>query len=232
MNGKNIGIIVAVVTVVAVGGYFMMNQSQGPAGPGGEGPGGQNAALTGGARSLKDLMASGGSQKCTFAFEDEASRSSGVVYFANGKMRGDYESLAKVQGETMESHSISDGEYMYSWSSAMSQGMKVKFADFAAGDAGAPESGRQSAVGYDQKMDYDCGAWGADASVFVPPASVEFIDASALMKGLGGAVPPVSGEGGGSAPAGTPSAASQCAMCDQVPDAEGKAQCKAAFQCP
>lgn len=219
------GVGAVVVVVVAV--FFLMGKStQVPVGS----EGANQVAGSEEQLSLKDLMARSGSQKCTFAYEDESSRSSGVVYLADGKMRGDYESVVKASNETVKTYSISDGVYMYTWGSQMPQGVKMKVADFAT-QSGTPEAQKQNPVNYDQKVKTVCGGWSPDATVFAPPANVEFMDLGALMQGLGG-LPQAPGAGAGVAPkmpAGSP--AGQCAVCDEIPDADGKAQCRVALGC-
>ena len=54
--------------------------------------------------SMKELIASNISQKCTFTSSTETSQSHGDVYVANGKMRGDFESTIKASGKVMKSH--------------------------------------------------------------------------------------------------------------------------------
>jgi hypothetical protein len=121
-------------------------------------------------QSLKSLIAYQGTQKCTFENSTENSDSSGTVYVANGEMRGDFTSTA--QGQTFDSHMIVKGNTSYVWGSSMPGGFKMSF-DSMAAPGGSSNSG---AVDPNAPVNYSCGSWDADASLFELPASVEFRD--------------------------------------------------------
>lgn len=226
MDGMNKNILYALVGVVAViaGAVFIMNKPAGPAVPGGD----ENTPTLGASMSMKELLGLGGAQRCTFANKVENSESSGVVYVAGGKMRGDFTSLAA--GQTTQSHMIVDGETSYVWQDGSSQGMKISFADMNAQSG----QGSNRSVDVNEKVGYSCGAWAVDASMFALPAGVEFSDLSALLPP--GGMPSLEGKPGtidpsaGTVPAGSPGAA-QCAMCAQAPDEDSRAQCLAALGC-
>ncbi len=119
--------------------------------------------------SMKDLLARGGSHKCTFSQEVDNSKSTGTVYISGKKMRGDFATLETTTNMNMESHMISDGEFAYVWSAAMPMGMKMKI------DMGteSPENVSQG-MDYDQKLDYSCEAWVADETKFSVPTEIKF----------------------------------------------------------
>ncbi len=220
---KNILYAVIGIVVVVLAGIFIMNK---PAmGPGGD----ANTPTPGAQMSLKELLASGGAQRCTFTHSVENSESSGVVYVAGGKMRGDFTSVAA--GQTMQSHMIVDGETSYVWTDAMPQGMKLSFASM---ETQAGSQNKNQSVDVNQKLDYDCSNWAVDQSMFALPAGVTFSDLGALLPP--GGMPSLDGKpgtvdpSGGTVPAGSPGAA-QCAMCAQAPDEESRAQCLAALGC-
>jgi hypothetical protein len=86
---------------------------------------------------------------------------------------------------------------MYMWSSAQgNQGMKMTLNDNVAtapSDAPTPTSPAAApAVTPDMDVDYNCKPWRVDGSVFVPPATIEFIDMSEMQKmmdGMGAMMP-------------------------------------------
>jgi hypothetical protein len=185
---------------------------------------------------MKELFASGAAQKCTFEQKVGDMESTGVVYIGNGKMRGDFES--KSPAGVVQSHMIIRDNANYVWSDeGGGQGMKMAMTD---GEVQAQENTNQQnqAVDWNQALGYECTSWGASESVFTLPQGVEFTDLSAMMKqmpkaGAGkmmGAQEEMMGnaEAGGSAGG---YKAMQCAACDSAPDADSKAQCKAAIGC-
>ena len=227
---KTILYAVGGIVVVGAGAYFLMNKPAGPATPGGD----TNTPTPGASMSMKELLGLGGAQRCTFTNTVENSESSGVVYVAGGKMRGDFTSVAA--GQTIQSHMIVDGETSYVWSDAAPQGMKISFADM---NAQRGENTNQS-FDVNEKVGYSCGAWTVDAGMFALPAGVEFSDLGALLppsgmpklQGGAGTVDPNSvtvpaGSAGGAMPGGT----AQCAVCNQVPEGDERMQCLEALGC-
>lgn len=133
-----------------------------------------------GKMSMKDLIAANISQKCTVDESNDVSQSSGVVYVANRKLRGDFESLAA--GTKVQSHMIADGQYSYVWTSATPQGFKI--AVTAEQPATAPTTGTQTqqSVDYNQQLAYSCMPWTADSSMFSLPSGITFTDVGAMMR--------------------------------------------------
>lgn len=170
-----VGLVVGGVVVVG-GGYYLMGAktAQAP-----EEAGAQTAETTSVVESAQagkftgsvaDLAMRGGSWKCTVDASTAQSISAGVTYVSDGKVRGDF--TTNVQGYgSVESHLIVDGDTVYTWSSAMPQGMKTKMV--AQGAGGAATSGQGADA--NQAYAYDCQPWTADVSLFVPPATVTFM---------------------------------------------------------
>jgi hypothetical protein len=186
MNTKAlIGLVIALVVVG--GGAWYFSQQEGSGGPLGDGvPTGDKKDVVG-SGSLSDLMKRGGSSVCTVSSKDPNSVSSGKVYVAGGSVRGDFTSA--VDGKSYESHFINADGYIYTWSSAMPQGMKM--ADdgkmMEGGTSSAPEGSVDPSVAYD----YSCDSWTGDQGMFAPPAEVTFMDFSAGIPGAGAMMPTV-----------------------------------------
>ncbi len=121
--------------------------------------------------SVNELIARGGDYECNFSHTTDVSDTIGTVFISGKKMRGDFNSSTKV-GTNMkiESHMISDGEYLYNWSSSVPMGFKVAIAK----TENATSTPGSSGLDYNQKLDYDCKAWTVDASKFVIPAEIKF----------------------------------------------------------
>lgn len=193
-------VVVAVLAIVA----FNMNKSDGP----GDGYGNMMTSRM----SMNDLLAKGGSQTCVFASPEGETESSGIVYLAGGKMRGDF--VSKSGGQTIESHMITDGQMAHVWSNMMTQGMKIDFSAISSN-----EDGDRPDTGFDanEEVDYRCTNWSPDQSKFNLPSGVTFVDLNATLQ---------AGFGAGS---GT---AAACAQCDAISsDATSQAQCRAALSC-
>jgi hypothetical protein len=171
--------------------------------------------------TLKDLIATNGSNKCTFSETVANSQNSGTIYINDEKMRGDFVTVAS--GQTINSHMIVINETSYVWSDMATQGIKMSFAKLAAQASSSASTNTQSkTVDINQRLNYDCSNWSADASVFSLPSNITFTDLSSL-------VPSASGSAGASTGASTNSY--QCSACNSITDANGKAQCKALYKC-
>ncbi len=126
--------------------------------------------------STAELIARGGDYKCTFDQVVENSRSTGTVYISNGKMRGDFKSDVSAAGTNMsvESHMISDGEYMYTWSSMMPTGMKLKIDQTIT--TSSETFGQQGSFDANMQLSYDCDPWSPDSSQFTLPSAITFTE--------------------------------------------------------
>lgn len=166
-----VGVVVGVVVVLG-GGYYLMNQPGAGADSARTGPQAEvtEQAEAGRVRgSFASLAGRTGSWKCTVDTSALEAVSSGVVYVADGKVRGDFTTTVQGYGN-VESHMLADGTSVYTWSSMMPQGFKTPMT--AQGSGGAAPSGQ----GMDANMEYsyDCQPWSADTALFVVPANITF----------------------------------------------------------
>lgn len=168
--------------------------------------------------SMFDLLKSGDNLVCTFNSTSETGDVEGTTYISNNKMRGDF--VIKDGISNMTSSMISDGEWLYSWSSAMPQGMKMKLDQFADQDSTNPdtpvsnENTDQTPLDdLKQDYDYDCDSWSVDASKFVIPTDVTFVDYSETLKQM------------------QQQSGDMCQTCDSIPNEDAKAQCRSAYNC-
>jgi hypothetical protein len=169
-----IGLVVAVV--VGLGGeYYLMHQDAVSKPETGDQKSASTTALADTTQagkfkgSFTELAARGGSWKCTVDTSTAQSISSGVTYVSAGKVRGDFTTSVQGYG-SVESHVMADGQDVYTWSSMMPQGLKVKMT--AQGSGGTVASGQGADA--NQAYSYDCQPWVADATLFTLPASVTF----------------------------------------------------------
>jgi hypothetical protein len=119
--------------------------------------------------SMEELVARGGNYRCTFSHQSDTDDSSGTIYISGSSIRGDFVSL--IQRINVESHMIQSGGYIYTWSSTMPTGFKLKVATTTeAGGTAIP--GQYSDV--DQTYSYDCESWSPDNSKFSIPSTITF----------------------------------------------------------
>lgn len=161
-----IGIVVAIV-VIGGGAWYLSAGSDSTTGE-------QGAENSRGMGTFAELVAGGGSRTCTVTVNTDGHSSEGTVYIANGHMRGDFTST--VNGQSMTAHMIQADGYMYSWSDAVNQGVKVSLAQ-AQQQQGAPT--QNQGIDPNAQVDYDCSAWIADESKFDVPSNVTFMELGA-----------------------------------------------------
>lgn len=141
-----------------------------------------------GAGSFVSLMERGEQFQCDFRYTDEAEVSGdGTFYFDQGRMRVD--STVMQDGETYVSHMIFDTDRTYTWSETSEGTFAVVFEadpqEMSETDApqGSAQMGMNEQVSMDQRVSYDCRRGGVNASMFVPPSDIEFMDMQAMMQG-------------------------------------------------
>ena len=169
--------------------------------------------------SFNELLASGRTQSCTYAFKDEQGSQAGTVYFDGAqRMRGDFTIQAENAG-TFDSHFIREGDWMYAWGGPTGSEMGTKINIAAQAQAEADQQSDTSAD-FDQRFDFDCDPWSVDRSKFELPQNVVFSEISAQFTG------------GMDADAGTGSSpGNQCSSCELLPEGEARNQCLQALGC-
>jgi hypothetical protein len=161
-------------------------------------------------QSLRSLLAAPGNQTCEYS--DPESGYSGKAYLSGGKMRAD--ATIVNQGQTLSSHTYTDGDTIYVWADGQASGMKMSLKNITPAPSGQPENN----VDLDKQIDYKCSSWNPDAALFTLPENVEFKDFSSLIT-----VP--------TAAAGTmPNTTDKCSVCNSL-SGEAKTQCVTALGC-
>lgn len=168
--------------------------------------------------SFKDLIAMGRPLKCESNFTSEGNTSTGTMYVAGGKMRGDFSS--QIAGKETQMHMLVKDQTSYTWIEGTGATMGFKMAITQNSPA---QSGKTAkSVNVDQQVSYNCQSWAEDDNQFVVPSGVTFQDQSQMMQNLAPKTP-TPNVGSGKNPA-------ACAACDSAP-ASAKAQCLAALGC-
>lgn len=161
--------------------------------------------------SLRNLLGAGSSQVCTY--EDTNTKTQGTIFVGNGRMRGDI--VAQTSGDTVNSHMISDGKFVYIWTDGSAEGVKMSLAK--TGDN--QENGNTGqTVDLDREVNYDCNGWQLDNSKFTLP-SIQFQDMSAILNNAPDSSSAPSGE-----------TVNKCQVCDSL-EGEQATACKSALGC-
>jgi hypothetical protein len=212
MNKNAIYVAVAVVIIGLLGiGIFLMMKKPAPVTP-------APAVMTktqpepeNTIKTLKELLAAGTPQQCSYSDMTESSSISGTSYISAGKIRGDFTTTAG--GKTTAGHMIVIDKTSYIWMDGQTTGFKMAFDPT---DVQATASSQKQAVDPNKAMDYKCSSWSVDSAVFVAPTTVKFTDTSAMMAPKAG--------GAGMTPV------NQCATCAAL-SGDAASQCKAYFKC-
>lgn len=166
--------------------------------------------------SVKDILSSGKTSKCTFNAGDEKGETAGTVYVSGDKARGDF--VVSVDGKNTNTHMIKDGNTFYLWGDTLKTGIKMTMnLDEMASKMNSNSS--YSGFNPDQNVKYECGDWTKDDTVFAPPATIKFTSMDAMMpKTTTAPNANVTGK------------ASQCSMCNSL-SGEAKTACIQQLSC-
>jgi len=184
---KNTLLIIGIIIIIllAIGGYLYMNKSQSPLSMTGKEKKIEETTQGSAMKSLRELMMMGQDQMCTFESTDDNGSNKGSSYISGEKVRTDF-SGTDPDGKAYSGSMISDGTYMYTWSSAGPQGMKIKINEETNQEVEDIKKDVQKSqdqfVNPDEKIDYRCQGWRADQSMFTPPSDIEFVDYSQPME--------------------------------------------------
>ncbi len=155
-----------------------------------------------------------------------------TIYFYKDKLRYDSVMKDKVQGQK-DIHSITDGEYTYIWGEgtigsmfggASNKGMKIKNDEENnyAPDVNAEELEKENF----NAPGLNCEKWSPDSKIFELPKDIEFETMDQMLNASMPQTPPQSTATGDAATPQAPNMDDMCAICDSIPDATAKAECK------
>lgn len=120
--------------------------------------------------NFQALLARSGSHKCEMSTTTNGVTTSGVIYVANGNVRGDFSSAVPQYG-TIESHMISKEGFVYTWTSMSSQGFKFPVAvDGAVNTSGNTQADALLKTNYS----YTCTPTTVTSAQFELPSGVKF----------------------------------------------------------
>lgn len=131
--------------------------------------------------SLQSILTLGKTLECSFKTDDEKMPTEGSAFFDNGKLRVD--TMYTGASSSVDTSSlIIANDTMYTWA-------KTKVGSFAmklplSAVPKNPTTHRDGQVSLQNKVQYNCKPWHVDGSVFVPPTTITFMYAGAMMKGI------------------------------------------------
>lgn len=167
----------AVVAVLVAGGAWYLSTASSEAPTVVQDTKEQLAAAGG---TLADFLTQNQAVTCKVRNTTDAGVSEGVVYVNGDQVRADFTTeVVAMGGSAIDSHMITDGEWVYTWSGAAPQGMKMKVAAGDEGDSGTSMSGSWEDM-YKEGA-YDCTPWSVEEDRFVPPQDVTFMELGDLV---------------------------------------------------
>ena len=169
--------------------------------------------------TIKDLFARNIPMECTFTQANEEMKTIGTVYLSGGKIRSNFQTIQDNE-QSIDGFMIQDGEYIYTWTSEQSRGMKIKLEDqrdLVEENAENLESEPKSLDFEEQDIDYTCKPWLPDNSFFTPPSDIEFTNLNQQIEQIEKTTEEM-GE-------------ISCDVCDQLPEGEGQIQCRQSLGC-
>jgi uncharacterized protein YxeA len=223
MNTKILGVVIGVLIIlVGISGFLYLNSSshkqkptikqttvnqtttQNPK---------TSASLT--QASIKSLLASKASQQCDFSNNTGTTSLTGTIFVANGKASGEF-NVQSPSGPIV-SHMVSDGTYVYIWTSMSKQGFKMALAEATSAAANAKNSG---SVDVNKTFNFECKNWITDNSKFTLPTDITFTTFTLPNTSPGAANPTTTT---GSSP--------QCSACNSIPAGAQRTACLQALHC-
>lgn len=220
MSKNLIVTIIVILIALGAGGYYLMNRQ--PAVPVNPEPAEPvvSPTTTMEKTTLKSFMNMGGNQQCEFS--DMETGSSGSVFIADGKMRGDFS--ANAGGKATASHMINDGKDIYIWMDDQATGFKTSLTAMEEMSNTEGMTGVNQTVDLNKQVDYKCESWSADQLKFAVPVEVKFQDMAAMMKNMPSMA---SSAPSGSAMQGN---AEACKACENLDDQQ-RTSCRTALKC-
>lgn len=137
-------------------------------------------------KSLKELLGVGVSQKCTFEMDEEGQATKGEILIKGDKFK---QSLEMMTPEgLMKVHTISDGEYFYSWNEGIEgSGTKMKIEkeeEMLEEEMLGEESSTEADINWEEKLDYKCEGVEIGDEDLALPTDIEFMDLSEMIDNL------------------------------------------------
>lgn len=138
--------------------------------------------------TINDLLRKKQTLKCTYNFKADNQTLKGVMYTANNKYRSEFK--MKVNNKIITTYSLSDGQWLYNWTSENNQGTKMNLKEM---QKLAKENNPQyqqnqnwKQINKDLKTKYQfrCQGFKPKANFFKVPVKISFTDLSQMLNKL------------------------------------------------
>lgn len=166
--------------------------------------------------SIRSLLGMNKNVKCTYTDPNEKTKSDGTIYVSGQKMRGDF-AVTDETGKQYESFMIQDGEYAYIWSNESADGTKMKVSEMEKLNQMSEAESANKSVDVDSDLNMHCSGWTVDASMFLAPDNIRFVDMTDFMMQMDSKKT--------SAPSSSGDSQIDSSVCDQIVDPQAKAAC-------
>lgn len=132
-------------------------------------------------KSIKDLVASGVSQKCNWKSDSEGSVSEGQMWISGKKFKQEIKTIPEGSKTESKVVVVSDGSYTYMWNTEMGKkGIKMAVTEDETQDYSA-ENGK---VDWNKEFQFECNPTVVNDSELAPPADIEFQDLGVQLQQL------------------------------------------------
>lgn len=134
----------------------------------------KTTSVSGMKTSLGGIFTQKGNYQCDYELVTDQIRSSNVIYYSDGKMRGEFRTT-QTNGGTSTIF-VYDGSYLYTWTEGKTVGKISQPKTISELPGVIPQditSGKVLGTGTNN-VSYDCHAWSKDASKLVKPSYIKF----------------------------------------------------------
>lgn len=130
-------------------------------------------------KSLKDLLSSGLSQKCTWSATEENTSIKGEILIKGNKFK--QVSSVKTEQSEMTINAVSDGEWIYTWNDQVpGQGIKMNLKQSEI--TPMPDQTDNSQINFEKQYNYSCTPASVSDSDVTVPKDINFSDMSETVK--------------------------------------------------
>ncbi|MES2087533.1 MAG: hypothetical protein V4467_00920 [Patescibacteria group bacterium] len=173
---RNIIIGIVVVAILAILGIWYFSSSTMPSVPAETSSTNTQTNVTPvkNTTTFRSIFAQSGNHQCSYEQVNPTSRSTSVVYIADGKMRGEFRTITATTSTA--NLMIYSGGLLYSWKEGAVTGKKLSITSVAELPEVIPSDLTSGAV-YGTNPDnvsWDCHDWLMDAKLLTVPANIKF----------------------------------------------------------
>jgi len=187
--------------------------------------------------NLLDLLKMNAALVCDSSYEENGTKITSKSYLSGNKLRA--ETMTVTADKSLNTYMIADPEWMYMWGQNIEDpksGIKISNKDFSGlansakdliSDISPQNSNEEADTNTTtDSINYKCKPWVVDNNLFTPPTDVTFVSMDESINNLMDDLKPsFSGLDQNL------DLSNKCSICDMVPEASAKAECKIQFSC-